>query len=138
MSKQRPIAKVTLARSVNEIELIGFKFDKDKEELACSVCTFSNSESKQFSNKGIFKYETSIGLAFPAEVNLPDKFRFLKRNVKRHIEQSCAHTENLQAEIEKRKQVERKISKNYEAGMNLGRLCYKLFYERSPFYRFQG
>ena len=33
------IAKVTLARSVKEIESAGFTFDEEKEESSCSVCS---------------------------------------------------------------------------------------------------
>jgi hypothetical protein len=125
------IAKVTLARSVKEIESAGFTFDEEKEELSCSVCstvdTNNDDNSSNLQTTGIFKYEKQTGMIFAPEENLPDKFRNLKKHVKRHVKQSTAHIENLQSQIKKQKEAEGKKTKNYEAGMNLGLICYKLY-----------
>lgn len=45
-------------------------------------------------------------MIFTPEENLPDKFRNLKKHVKRHVKQSTAHIENLQSQIEKQKEAE--------------------------------
>ena len=131
------IAKVTLARSVKEIESAGFTFDEEKEELSCSVCGTVDSNNDDNSSKlqttGIFKYEKLTGMIFTPEENLPDKFRNLKKHVKRHVKQSTAHIENLQSQIEKQKEAEGKKTKNYGAGMNLGCICYKLYVKGCPF-----
>lgn len=72
-------------------------------------------------------------MIFTPEENLPDKFRNLKKHVKRHVKQSTAHIENLQSQIEKQKEAEGKKTKNYGAGMNLGCICYKLYVKGCPF-----
>ena len=100
--------------------------------MHCLACTF-NSECKQLSNTGFFKYDPSIGLEFPDDVILPVKFKNLKKNLKRHIEVSNEHTKNLQSGIEKIRNSKRRKTKNGEAGMNLGRLCYKLFLKGRPY-----
>ena len=136
------IAKVTLARSVKEIESAGFTFDEEKEELSCSVCGTVDSNNDDNSSKlqttGIFKYEKLTGMIFTPEENLPDKFRNLKKHVKRHVKQSTAHIENLQSQIEKQKDAEGKKTNNYGAGMNLGRICYKLYVKGRPFTDYEG
>ena len=87
-------------------------------------------------NIGIFKYEKQTGMRFTSDENLPDQFRNLKNNVKRHIKQSTTHIKNIQSQIEKQKEVKAK-TKNYEAEMNLGRLCYKLYVKGRPFSEFE-
>ncbi|CAB4009077.1 Hypothetical predicted protein [Paramuricea clavata] len=129
------IAKATLARSIKESA--GFTFDEEKEELSCSVCGTVDSNNDDNSSKlrttGIFKYEKLTGMIFTPEENLPDKFQNLKKHVKRHVKQSTAHIENRQSQIEKQKEAEAKKTKNYETGMNLGCICYKLYVKGHPF-----
>ena len=135
------VAKVTLARSIKEIESAGFIFDEKKEELFCSICgtvdSGNNDNSTDVRHIGVFKHEKQTGMTFNSEENLPDQFRNLKKLVKRHIKQSTTRIKNIQSQIKKQKEAEKAKSKNYEAGMNIGRLCYKLFVKGRPFSEFE-
>lgn len=75
--KETLLAKVTLARSIKEVEAAGFSFDMEKNELSCSVCSIC-SNSVDFSEKismgGVFKYDKTLGLGFDTEENLPEAF----------------------------------------------------------------
>lgn len=108
--------------------------------MCCSVCTkaepennFSPTTVTGLSLSGLFSYDQSNGLSFPEDVNLPDQFRNLKKHVKRHIKKSKKHLCNLRTEIEKQNAAARNKGKNYEAGMNLGRLCVKLYLKGRPY-----
>ena len=119
------VAKVTLARSLRDIESAGFKSDEEKE-LFCSVCTTEGIHANKTNNSsttGIFKYKSVTGVSFGPDQCLPEKFRNLK-HVKRHINQSISHVQHLQSQIK---------TKIYEAGMNLGQTCYKLYLKSRPF-----
>ena len=134
-------ATVCLARSLKDIESVGFTYNEEKEELRCSVCTTTEgshmnhaNNTNNFSANGIFKYESQVtGVSFSPDQCLPEKFRNLKKHVGRRIKLSASHVQNLRSQMEKRKEIEKVKTKNYEAGMNIGRTCYKLFLKGCPF-----
>ena len=126
------LAKVTLARSIAEIEQTGFVYDSNKNELRCSVCAIPQARQPAAEDlasmhtgslTGIFAYEQKTGLLFSEDENLPEEFRNLKKHLKRHIKKSKKHLSNVMEEIEKKQQAVKRKGKNYEAGMNLGRAC---------------
>ena len=85
------VSKVTLARSFKDIESVGVKFDEEKEQLFCSVCTNEGIHANKTNNSsatGIFKYKSVSRVSFGLDRCLPEKFRNLKKHVKRHINQS--------------------------------------------------
>ncbi len=82
------LAKVTLARSIADIEWAGFTYSSEQNELRCSACVCSETEDNA-ALPGIFSYDQSNGLSFLEDpANLPEKFRSLKRHVKRHTKKS--------------------------------------------------
>ncbi|CAB4033793.1 Hypothetical predicted protein, partial [Paramuricea clavata] len=138
------LAKITLARSINDIELTGFAYSSERSELCCSVCTEAEHENNATlttvhgsSLSGMFSYEQSNGLAFAENENLPDQFRNLKKHVKRHIKKSKKHICNLRNETEKQNAAVKMRGNNHEAGMNLGRLCMKLYLKGRPYTDFE-
>jgi hypothetical protein len=86
------LAKVTLARSMAELELTGFVYDSSKNELCCSVCSIPQSAPQDSahihtgSQTGIFAYDQKTGLLFSDEENLPGEFRNIKTFEKTHQE----------------------------------------------------
>ena len=125
---------------MKDIESVGFTYNEEKEELRCSVCTTEGghmdhaNKTNNFSATGIFKYESQVtGVSFSPDQCLPEKFRNLKKHVRRHIKQSATRVQNLRSQMEKQKQMENVKTKNYEAGMNIGRTCDKLFLKGRPF-----
>ena len=105
------VAKVTLTRSIKDIESVGFIFDEKKEEVFCSICgtvdSGNDDNSTDVRHIGIFKYEKQTGMTFNSEENLPDQFRNLKKHVKRHIKQSTTHIKNIQSQTKKQKEAEK-------------------------------
>ena len=132
------LAKVTLARSIAEIEHTGFVYDPNKNELRCSVCAIPQLAAEDSpamhagSLTGVFAYEQKTGLLFSDE-NLPEEFRNLKKHLKRHIKKSKKHLSNVMEEIEKKQKAVKRKGNNYEAGMVLGRACMKLFLKGRPY-----
>ena len=134
------LAKVTLARSMVELESTGFLYDSNKNELRCSVCAVPQSTPEEDlasihtgSLTGIFAYDQKTGLLFSDEDNLPEEFRNLKKHLKRHIKKSKTHISNVMEEINKRRKAVKRRGNNYEAGMNLGRACMKLYLKGRPY-----
>ena len=100
-------ATVCLARSLKDIESVGFTYNEEKEELPCSVCTTTEgshmnhaNNTNKFSANGIFKYESQVtGVSFSPDQCLPEKFRNLKKHVRRHIKLSSSHVQNLRSQM---------------------------------------
>ena len=83
---------------------------KDVEKLGCC-------HEKEI---GSFKYE-------PRE-----KFINLKKYLK-HISNSLAHSNAVKSDIQKRQEADKLVSHNREAGMNLQRLCMKIYVLGRPY-----
>jgi hypothetical protein len=112
------------AKTMKELEKLGFFYDDEQELLSCFVC--------KDCEYGEFEYEKSEGLSFE-DGKMSRKFINLKKSVKRHICKSKSHSDVLQ-DIAKKEAAELKIkSKNFEAGMNLGRLCIKSYKLGKPY-----
>ena len=124
--KEILLAKVILARSVCDLEMAGFMYSMEKIN-SCSVCKVGQSDDN-FSFYGIFSYDH-----FSDNEKLPDIFRNLKKHVKSHLKISKIHINNLNLELEKQNEEKRRKGKNYEAGMNLGRLSMKLYLMGRPY-----
>eukprot|EP00795_Rhopilema_esculentum_P014354 gene14354-5398_t len=92
-AKETLLAKVTLARSIKDIEVAGSSFDRELKELSCSVCSDSVDISEKTSTGGVFRYDKALALGFGPKENLPEAFRNLKKRVKRRIQQSWGHIE---------------------------------------------
>ena len=89
-----------LARSIADVELAGFAYSEEQNELRYSVCVCSEAGDNA-ALTGVFLYHQSNGLSFPEDAaNLPEKFRNLKKHVKRHITKSKRHLNDLKTEQE--------------------------------------
>ena len=108
-------ATFCLTRSLKDFESVGFTY-KEKEELRCPVCTGGHmdyaNKTNNLSATGIFKYESQVtGVSFAPDQCLPEKFRNLKKHVRRHIKMSACHVQNLRSQMEKQKEMESKNEK---------------------------
>ena len=98
-----------------------FHYDKDKVGFVCLVCSSSETD--------VFHYE-ALEQDFSNSVQ-SDKFRFLKRNLKRHLLRQC-HIEAL-AEIDAKHDVLLKEdNRNKAVGLRIGRICYYMFKKGRP------
>ena len=88
--KEILLAKVTLARSVCDLEMAGFMYSMEKNELSCSVCKVGQSDDN-FSFYGIFSYDHSHGLSFSDNEKLPDIFRNVKKSMWNHTSKYLRH-----------------------------------------------
>ena len=94
------------AKSLPELESLGFLYDEAREILSCSL--FKNTDY------GEFEYQKIEGLSF-AEEKMSKKFMNLKESVKRHICNSKSHSSILE---DKEAAEVKLVSKNHEVGMN--------------------
>ena len=74
--------------------------------------TFCLARSLKDFATGIFKYESQVtGVSFAPDQCLPEKFRNLKKHVRRHIKMSACHVQNLRSQMEEQKEMESKNEK---------------------------
>ena len=112
------------AKSIGDIEELGFVYSEDEKKLVCRIC--------QDAEYGEFGYDTTEETNFE-DKKMGRKFVNLKKSIKRHIQSSKSHSAVLEEEVQK-KEAEKKLSnKNHDAGMNLGRLCMKSYIFGRPY-----
>ena len=116
--------QLTLAKSMKDVEKRGFCYEEKKELLSCKIC--------QDNEIGSFKYKPSDGLDF-SNINMGRKFLNLKKSLKRHTSDPLAHSSAMKSDIQKRQEADKLVSGNREAGMNLGRLCMKIYLLGRPY-----
>ena len=127
---------ILVARSLKELETLGFEYNAEKGQLLCTVCDPKSIEG--LSNEvGAFAYNQDLGAEFDEEEYLPRAFVNLKKNVKRHCTDGKQHKEKLKLEEERKKEEKKLKTLNQEAGMNLGRVCMKLFTKGRPYVDFE-
>ena len=76
------------ARSMEEIEGIGFEYDADECKLKCMLCDPLNSKEnidKATITSGEFKYSASYGLVFNLQEKLSRNFINLKAHIKVYL-----------------------------------------------------
>ena len=107
-------------KSVKDIEskFSEFYYDKEKDGFSCLICS-SGSEPSD-----IFQYEQNLAQDFTDTVQ-SDKFRFLKRNLKRHLSRQ-SHIAALTDINEKHEVLIKEETRNNAVGMRIGRICYYL------------
>ena len=102
-----------------------FHYDKDKGGFVCLICSGSSE-----SESDVFQYEPSLEQDFSNSVH-SDKFRFLKRYLKRHLLRQC-HIEALTDIDAKHDVLLKEDNRNKAVGMRIGRICYYLFKKGRP------
>ena len=125
-------------RSLKELLELGFTYESDSSELRCIICQdASKANSEMATDRGIFTDAKDLEKDFEDREFLPRELINLKKSIKRHLTDSVTHKKNTEAE-EQRK-VERGLfeKKNEKAGMNLGRLCMKIFLKGRPYTDFE-
>ena len=102
-------AQFSIVKSIKAFEKLDFKYDESKESLCCNICEAS------------FKYQGQH--EFKDEI-LSEAFRNLKKRVKTHL-----LTQKHQNKVVENQQEEEKkkvfVSRNRQAGLNIGRIVYK-------------
>ena len=114
------------SRSMPEILEAGFEYEEDSGLLSCTVCRDSKGG-------GTFYYSAAHGLEFDESEYLPRDFSNLKKSIIRHIEDSKSHFDAISDIRTKEKAKKDLISKNRQAGMNLGRLCMEKYIRGRPY-----
>ena len=114
---------------MDQILQCGFTYDKeDSGKVICSVCQ----------DRGEFIYPQENGLTFKDNIFLPRPFCNLKKSLVRHISDSKCHA-NFIRDKKEQDQLELSIkSLNYQAGMNLGRICMKNFILGRPYMDYES
>ncbi len=121
-------------RSLQELLELGFTYESDSSELRCRICQdATNANPEKTTDQGIFAYGNHLEKEFEDREFLPREFINLKKNVKRHLTDSATHKKNVQAEEQRKAERSLLQKKNEEAGMNLGRICLKLFLKGRPY-----
>ena len=102
-------ALLHIVRSIKSFEKLDFRFDEERENLVCNICD------------GTFKY---TGQHEFKDENLSVAFKNLKKHVKAHLlsQKHQSKVSENQQEKERKKEL---LSRNRQAGLNIGRLVYK-------------
>ena len=135
------IKRIKTIRSLKELVDLGFTYDSNTSELACVVChqscdsnnANSGTEKATGPTDGVFTYPYDLDQNFDDHEYLPRAFINLKKSVKRHLIDSISHQKNVKAEEERKAKQSLLEKKNENAGMNLGRLCMKLYLKGRPY-----
>ena len=130
-SMESVLLSLHVARSVEDFENIGFKYD-GKSNIVCSVCEPVEA-GKAGQAPGVFFYDRVHGLEFEDDEFLPQEFCNLKKSMKRHIRTSKTHSDAVKMEVEKEEDARKLLSKNQRAGMNLGNICMKNYKLGRPY-----
>ena len=94
----------------------------------CKICKDTSILDKEKVNNVVFLYPKDLKTEFSENEILPLEFKNLKKNVKRHIP---PHTNEIK--MPKRDGERKVISRNELTGMNLGKICMKLYLKRRPY-----
>ena len=125
-------------RSLKELLELGFTYESDSSELRCMICQDANKANPEMTtDQGIFTYRKDLEKEFEDREFLPREFINLKKSIKRHLTDSVTHKKNTQAEEQRKAERSLLEKKNEKAGMNLGRLCMKLFLKGRPYTDFE-
>eukprot|EP00794_Sanderia_malayensis_P014467 gene14467-15971_t len=128
------VRRLKAIRSLNELLELGFTHESDSSELRCMICEDANNVNpEKTTDHGIFTYENDLEKDFESREFLPREFINLKKSIKRHLTDSVTHKKNVQAEEQRKAERNLLERKNEKAGMNLGRLCMKLFLKGRPY-----
>lgn len=128
-------------RSLKDLQDLGFTYESNssESELTCVVCHDPNKANTVTGNRtltkdqGVFSYPNDLENNFQDREFLPKEFTNLKKSIKRHLTDSITHKKNVNAEEERKAERSLFEKKNKKAGMNLGRLCIKLYLKGRPY-----
>ena len=123
------------ARSMVEVEGIGFEYDDEDCKLKCVLCDQSTRENTDNVNatSGEFKYSPVDGLVFHSKEKMSRNFINLKSHVKAHILKNKSHCLKLDEKYKKEAAKSEVYSKNRKAGLNLGRAAVKNYIHGRPY-----
>lgn len=130
----KDLQSLKVTRSLKELLELGFTYESDSSQLRCMICQDANNANpEKTTDHGIFAYGNDLEKEFEDREFLPREFINLKKNIKRHLADSVTHKKNVQAEEQRKAERSLFEKKNEKAGMNLGRLCLKLFLKGRPY-----
>eukprot|EP00112_Aurelia_sp_Birch-Aquarium-sp1_P013875 Seg2973.1 transcript_id=Seg2973.1/GoldUCD/mRNA.D3Y31 product="hypothetical protein" protein_id=Seg2973.1/GoldUCD/D3Y31 len=129
--------KVTsLCRSIADItnKFVEFVDDEKHSLLICKVCLPSSGENCNIGNHqtpGVFDYSGEKDRYQSDDVECTQKFRNLKRSLKRHLE-AQSHLKNLEVASVSEAQQARIERRERLVGHHIGKICYYLFKKGRP------
>ena len=123
------IKQMHLFRSIDEIVETFTEFEYTSgEHIVCKLCVPSGKKVDTTCDNGVFKYNSSEGLAFTDESKLPRSFINLKKNLKDHLNNK-SHAAKLTAWNDRLEEDKRNFSRNRQIGLRIGRICYAIYKE---------
>ena len=127
------------ARSIEDIEGIGFKYDEENMKVKCVLCDSSQVDSdKPASYSGEFKYNSQDGVKFDEKSKMSRNFINMKAHLKAHILRNKTHSLQLEIQTQKNAAECELVSKNRKAGLNLGRAALKNYIQGRPYSDFEN
>ena len=122
-----------IARSITDLEELGFKYYEDESLLRCTLCADDENKSHETHSQavGVFSYNKVYERDF-SDKDFAPEFKNLKRTVKSHLVRTT-HLNQLKNQREKEEEERKRMNKNVEAGMNLGRHCMKNYNLGRPY-----
>ena len=127
---------ILVARSLKELETLGFEYNAEKGKLLCTVCDPGSIQG--LSNEvGAFAYNQDLGAEFDEEEYLPRAFVNLKKNVKRHWTDGKQHKEKLKLE-EERKKEENILKTLHQEAAKPWTSMHEVVYQRTAYCRLRG
>ena len=88
-------------------------------------------------DKGIFKYPNELEREFDVADTVPREFSNLKKNIERHLSDSISYRNSKLLEEQKKAEKSALTSKNEKTGVNVGRLCTRLYLKGRPYIDFE-
>ena len=127
------------ARSMEEVEGIGFTYNEDSFKVICTLCEEGDSQqSATSSTSGEFKYNPTHGLNFNQKEKISRPFINLKAHLKAHILNNKSHSSNLSKQAEMNAAECELLPKNRQAGLNLGRAAVKNYIHGRPYLDYEN
>ena len=131
------IKKWKLARSLDDLEELGFHYNPIESILKCTVCFKDSDDIKHIkSNVGIFSYSSEFERDFYGQ-KFTLEFSNLKGVVRGHLT-TKTHSNSLRSKQEKEEQDRIILNNNVKAGMSLGRYCMKNYILGRPYTDFES
>ena len=127
------------ARSLDDLEALGFIHTPEMEVLQCGMCCKGASYSAELGSQfGFFVYSASEhGLSFREKDILPQPFRSLKTRLREHMG-STTHRDHLKQKADQQLRGDRLLSRNKEVGLRVGRTAYHVFKDGLSLHQFEA
>lgn len=130
-------------RSISDITSFfdEFAFYENDGTIICRLCAPDRNgallpERKGNCHPSVFSYDVENGINFPIGINLPPKFRNLKRHLKDHL-LSNLHKKSVDLIEDIDKEKNKHATRETDVGLRIGRIAYRLYYKGRPYVDFE-